>query len=62
MAKQVQIRRGTTLQHSTFTGAEGEVTFDTDKKVLVVHDGVSKGGIPAARESTVLALTIALGL
>jgi hypothetical protein len=62
MAKQVQIRRGTTLQHSTFTGAEGEVTFDTDKKVLVVHDGVSQGGIPAARESTVLALTIALGL
>jgi hypothetical protein len=61
MAKQVQLRRGTTLQHSTFTGAEGEVTFDTDKKVLVAHDGVSEGGIPAARESTVLALAVVMG-
>lgn len=46
MPKQVRLRRGTTAQHSTFTGADGEVTFDTTKKVLVVHDGVTAGGKP----------------
>lgn len=45
MPKRVQIRRGTTAQHATFTGAVGEVTYDTDKKGLVVHDGVTAGGI-----------------
>lgn len=43
---QVQFRRGTTLQHSTFTGAIGEVTVDTDKHALVVHDGATPGGFP----------------
>jgi hypothetical protein len=46
MSKQVQLRRGTTTQHSTFTGAAGEVTYDTDRKCLVVHDGVTAGGLP----------------
>ena len=46
MPKQVRIRRGTTAQHTTFVGADGEVTFDTSKKVLVVHDGVTAGGKP----------------
>ena len=46
MPKQVRLRRGTTAQHATFTGADGEVTFDTTKKALVVHDGVSAGGKP----------------
>jgi hypothetical protein len=46
MPKQVRLRRGTTTQHATFTGADGEVTFDTDKKCLVVHDGVTPGGKP----------------
>ena len=44
MPKQVRIRRGTTVQHAAFVGADGEVTFDTSKKVLVVHDGVTAGG------------------
>jgi hypothetical protein len=44
MTKEVQFRRGTTTQHSTFTGALAEVTVDTDKKVVVVHDGVTAGG------------------
>ena len=30
MPKQVRLRRGTTAQHATFTGAEAEVTFDTE--------------------------------
>ncbi len=46
MPKQVRIRRGTTVQHTAFTGADGEVTFDTTKKVLVLHDGVTPGGKP----------------
>ena len=48
MPKQVRLRRGTTAQHATFTGADGEVTFDTTKKALVVHDGVTPGGKPLA--------------
>lgn len=46
MSKQVRLRRGTTAQHSSFTGAQGEVTVDTDKKVVVVHDGSTAGGVP----------------
>lgn len=38
------LRRDTTTQHSTFTGAAGEVTFDTDKNAIVTHDGVTVGG------------------
>jgi len=41
MATTLKLRRGTTTQHSTFTGAEGEVTVDTTKDTLVVHDGTT---------------------
>lgn len=51
MAKQFQWRRGTTTQHGAFTGAEGEVTVDTDKDTLVVHDGTTLGGFPIALEA-----------
>jgi hypothetical protein len=50
MPTQIQFRRGTTAQTSTFTGATGEITVDTSKKTLVVHDGVVAGGIAMARE------------
>ena len=46
----IQFRRGTTTQHNSFTGLMGEVTVDTDKKTLVVHDGSTVGGFPLARE------------
>lgn len=46
--KQIQRRRGTTAEHSTFTGALGELTVDTDKKTVVVHDGSTAGGSPLA--------------
>jgi hypothetical protein len=49
MNKSLQLRRGSTLQHSTFTGLEGEVTVDTDKDTLVLHDGQTVGGIDMAR-------------
>jgi hypothetical protein len=50
MTKQVQIRRGTTVQHQSFTGAIGEVTYDTDKKTLIAHDGSTVGGIELSRQ------------
>lgn len=53
MAKRVQFRRGTTAQHTTFVGAPGEITVDTDKKTVVVHDGVTPGGFPATRLDSV---------
>ena len=46
----IQFRRGTTTQHNSFTGLLGEVTVDTDKNTLVVHDGSTTGGFPLARE------------
>ena len=56
MAKLLKLRRGTTSQHSSFTGAEGEVTVDTTKDTLVVHDGSTAGGHPIAKESDNLSL------
>ena len=56
MAKLLKLRRGTTSQHSSFTGAEGEVTVDTTKDTIVVHDGSTAGGTPLAKESAVTAI------
>jgi methylphosphotriester-DNA--protein-cysteine methyltransferase len=53
MATILQLRRGTTTQHSTFTGAVGEVTVDTTKDTVVVHDGTTAGGKPLATEAYV---------
>ncbi|MCM1293998.1 MAG: hypothetical protein NC311_00345 [Muribaculaceae bacterium] len=49
MSRQIQIRRGTADEHANFTGAIGEITFDTDTKTLRVHDGTTPGGITLAR-------------
>ena len=51
MATQVQRRKGTTVQHSTFTGASAELTVDSTKNTVVVHDGATAGGFPLAKES-----------
>ena len=51
MPTQIQWRRGNTAQTAAFTGALAEVTVDTDKKTLVVHDGVTAGGFTLALES-----------
>ena len=50
MATQVQFRRGTTGQHSAFTGAVGEVTVDTQKKTVCIHDASTVGGFPLLLE------------
>ena len=58
MTTQVQFRRGTTSQHTTFTGAVGEVTVDTDLDTLKVHDGAVAGGHRIAKFSDIAAQTI----
>ena len=50
----LQLRRGTTAEHSAFTGLVGEITVDTDKDTIVVHDGSTAGGIPLAKASEVV--------
>lgn len=45
-----QRRRGTTTQHASFTGLLGELTVDTDKKTVVVHDGSTAGGTPLQKQ------------
>ena len=57
MTTQVRLRGGTTSQHSTFTGAEREVTVDTDKDTLVVHDGATAGGVTLAKASEIPDIT-----
>ena len=47
----VQLRRGTDTEHSSFTGAEGEVTVDTTNDTLRVHDGSTAGGVRLAKLS-----------
>ena len=46
---QVQFRKGTTTEHAQFTGANAEITVDTDKNVAVVHDGTDVGGFELQR-------------
>ena len=45
-----QRRRGTTTQHSSFTGLLAELTVDTDKDTVVVHDGSTAGGFPLSKQ------------
>jgi hypothetical protein len=48
-AARAQLRRGTAAQQAAFTGAAGEVTYDTDRKILVAGDGSTAGGEPVAK-------------
>jgi len=58
MSTQAKLRRGTTLEHSTFTGALAEITVDTDKKTVVVHDGVTVGGAGLLRSDQARGMTL----
>ena len=51
MATAIQWRRGTTAQHSSFTGLVGEITVDTDLDTIRVHDGSTAGGHRLAKFS-----------
>ena len=47
----VQHRRGTTSGLSTILGAPGELFVDTSLVTVVVHDGVTTGGVTLARNA-----------
>ncbi len=51
MAQEKKFRRGTTAEMAVFTGAEGELTVDTTKDTLIVHDATTAGGHPLAKEN-----------
>ena len=53
----IQFRRGTTTEHNSFTGLLGEVTVDTTKKSLVVHDGSTAGGFALALDGAATSTT-----
>ena len=57
MSEQLQLRRGTGSQVAAFTGADGEVVFDTTNNRLVVNDGMTVGGNPAAKLAEVITNT-----
>jgi hypothetical protein len=54
LSEQLQLRRGTGSQVASFTGAAGEVVFDTTNNRLIANDGVTVGGAPAAKLSDVI--------
>ena len=53
----LQFRRGTTAQNDAFTGAVGEISVDTDKDTLRVHDGSTAGGSELLTASSTSTLT-----
>jgi hypothetical protein len=55
MPRIIQFRRGTTSGLSTVLGAAGELFVDTSLVTVVVHNGVTTGGITLARNADVLA-------
>jgi hypothetical protein len=46
MGTRIKLRRGTSVQHSSFIGADTEITVDTTNDTIVIHDGVTAGGHP----------------
>jgi len=56
MAYAIQRRRGTAVEHNSFTGLAGEITVDTTNNTLRVHDGSTAGGHRLAKYSEITAL------
>ena len=59
MPTTLQFRRGTNAQNNSFTGAAGEITFDTTNKTLRVHDASTAGGTRLATKAELDALDAA---
>jgi len=49
----IQFRRGTSTDHSAFTGELAEITVDITNNRIILHDGETPGGIPIAKVSDV---------
>ena len=54
MATALQLRRGTTAQNNSFTGAAGELSYDTQTEGLRVHDGSTAGGFEILPSGAIL--------
>jgi len=52
----LKLRRGTTSEHISFTGVEGELTADTTKDCVILHDGLTAGGFEVAMAANVISL------
>ncbi len=48
-ARRLLLKRGNGAENDGYVGLLGEVTVDTDKQTLRVHDGATAGGVPVAR-------------
>lgn len=58
MAKPLRPKRGTTAKNDAFTGLASEITIDTEKHSIRVHDGVTAGGheiLPKAKNDEIYA-------
>jgi hypothetical protein len=53
MTVTIQLKGGTAEEHSSFIGKDREITVDTTDNRLRVHDGVTAGGHPLAKESEI---------
>jgi hypothetical protein len=60
MSVQVKRRRDTAANIAGFTPAQGEIVVDTTNNRMIVGDGATAGGFPAAKLSEVLTGTTAL--
>lgn len=61
MSKTVQHKGGSTVQNNSYTGAPREITVDTTKNTLRVHDGVTPGGTELARISDLVSSVYTAG-
>ena len=57
MPSVLQLRRGTTSQNNAFTGAIGELSYDTEVDTIRVHDGSTAGGFAMSTASATETLT-----
>ena len=55
MATALQLRRGTTAQNNAFTGAAGELSYDTATEGLIVHDASTAGGFEIMPSGSIIA-------
>ena len=57
---ELQLSRGTSTDVAAYTGAQGEAVVDTTDSRLVVQDGTTAGGWPAARIADLPVINVAL--
>ena len=57
MPSVLQLRRGTTAQNNAFTGAIGELSYDTQIDTIRVHDGSTAGGFAMTSDASTATLT-----